>query len=357
MADPDAAQIADQIRGMSTQLAILAESVAGLGDDTDPTDPPDPPDPPDPGERGVKAAGTDILIDGKRRQFAGWNLFGASGCHQGRPYSNDALDAFFKSIPPRTPTRTWGFQAQGIAGLRHVVEAAKRNDQLLIVALGDGVSHCGHLEGASRGQGSAKTPTWYRSTYRGAYRSWVDQVTKEFSEHEAVAGWEPMNEPIGQAGSVLRAFNDDIGGLCKQNSPKTLVFSGQRGPYDFADGINGWKLAHGSPGIDVCSLHEYDFEYQASRKIVSGWWGPSMQAARELGKPCIIGEVGIGVPGTTGATQASRAAAFKQKFDAYFRDGCAGVLAWNRYLGASNESYAVKDNNDPLIAVVRDSSR
>jgi mannan endo-1,4-beta-mannosidase len=357
MPDPDAVALADRIRAMSTELATLAASVADLGGATDPTDPPDPPDPPLPVTRGVKASGTDILIDGAKRQFAGWNLFGATGCHQGQPYSNAALDGFFKSIPPRTPTRCWGFQAQGIANLRHVVEAARRNDQLLIVALGDGVSHCNHLEGASGGKGTAKTPTWYRTTYKGAYRGWVDQVTREFSNHEAIAGWEPMNEPIGQAGGDLRKFNDDIGGLCKANSPGTLVFSGQRGIYDFADRLAGYKLAHASPGIDVVSLHTYEYDNQASKRIMSGWWADSVKTARELGKPIILGEVGIGVPGATGATQQVRAQAMQQTIAAYFDAGAAGVCVWNRYLGDSNESYAVDTANDPLIPVVRDSSR
>jgi mannan endo-1,4-beta-mannosidase len=166
-----------------------------------------------------------------------------------------------------------------------------------------------------------------------------------------------MNEPIGQTGKVLRAFNDDIGGLCKQNAPTKLVFSGQRGIYDFSDREAGWKLAHVSPGVDVCSLHEYDHDHQASRRIVSGWWEPTWRLARELGKPLLIGEVGIGVPGTTRATQQVRAQAFAEKFKAYFDAGAAGLLIWNRYLGASNEGFAIKDATDPLIGVVRDASR
>jgi mannan endo-1,4-beta-mannosidase len=352
MADLDREQIATRLRAVMAEIGALADAVAAAPDQ-DPDDDLD-----EPGTtRGVTTRGTDLLIDGKSRQVAGWNLFGASGCHQGRPYSNDALDGFFKSLPPRSLTRTWGFRPQGLDNLRHVVAAARRNDQMLIVSLGDGVSHCNDLEGSSRGQGSAKTATWYQSTYKGGYRAWVDQVTREFGTDEAIGGWEPMNEPIGQTGATLRAFLDDIGGLCKQNAPTKLVFSGQRAPYDFPDGIVGWKHAHASPGIDVCSLHEYDFSYQGSRKIVSGWWPPSLQAARDLGKPIVIGEVGIAVPGTTGETTRSRAEAFRQKFDAYFDAGAAGLLVWNRYLGPSNEGFAVKDANDPLIGVVRDASR
>ena len=65
---------------------------------------------------------------------------------------------------------------------------------------------------------------------------------------------------------MLRAFNDDIGGLIKSNAPAKLVFSGQRGIYDFTDGLAGLKLAHASPGIDVCSLHAYDYDHQGSRE-------------------------------------------------------------------------------------------
>jgi hypothetical protein len=352
MADLDREQIATRLRAVMAELGILADAVAAAPDQ-DPDDDPD-----EPGTtRGVTTRGTDLLIDGVKRQVAGWNLFGASGCHQGRPYSNDALDAFFKSLPPRSLTRTWGFRPQGLDNLRHVVAAARRNDQMLIVSLGDGVSHCNDLEGASRGQGSAKTTAWYQSTYRGGYRAWVDQVTREFADDEAIGGWEPMNEPIGQTGAVLRAFNDDIGGLCRQNAPTKLVFSGQRGIYDFPDKVDGYRLAHASPGIDVVSLHTYEFDHEASRRIMSGWWPDSLKTARGLGKPIVLGEVGIGVPGTTGATNQVRADAFRRIFDGYFRDGCAAVWVWNRYLGPSNEGFAVKDANDPLIGVVRDASR
>lgn len=345
-----------RLRSMSAELAELADAaVIDAGPDPEPG--PEPQPEPQPTSKGATTKGTDLLIDGVKRQVAGWNLFGASGCHQGRVYSDAALDEFFRSLPARSLTRTWGFQAQGLDNLRHVVAAARRNDQMLIVALGDGVSHCGHLEGASRGQGSAKTQAWYQSTYKGAYRAWVDQVTRAFADDPAIGGFEPMNEPIGQSGGTLRAFNDDIGGLCKRNAPTKLVFSGQRGIYDFADGINGWKHAHASPGIDVCSLHEYDWDHQGSRRIVSGWWAPSWQAARELGKPLVVGEVGIGVPGNTGATVKSRADAFGQKFRAYFDAGAAAVLVWNRYFGESSEGFAVKSTGDPLIGVVKDASR
>lgn len=354
MADLTSTEIAARLRAMSDELATLADAVEV---DEPPTPEPGPEPQPQPSARGVTVHGMDLLIDGVKRQVAGWNLFGASGCHQGQPYSDAALDGFFQSLPKRSITRTWGFRPQGIDNLRHVVEAARRNDQLLLVSLGDGVSYCGDEDGASRGAGSAKTPAWYQSGYRKTYRPWVDQVTREFADHPAVGGFEPMNEPIGQSGATLRAFYDDIGGLCHTNAPTKLVFSGQRGLYDFADQVTGWKLAHASPGIDVCSLHSYDFDYKGSKRLVTGWWDQTWNTARDLGKPLIVGEEGIGVPGNTGATQATRAAAFREKFTAYFDLGASAVLVWNRYLGPSDEMYAVDGADDPLVGVVRDSSR
>lgn len=346
-------ELAARLKAAAAEIAAVAEELARQ----EPTPEPGPGPTPTPTKRGVTASGMDLLIDGKRRQVAGWNLFGASGCHQGRPYSDDLLDRFFQGLPARSITRTWGFRPQGLDNLRHVVTATRRNNQMLLVSLGDGVSHCGDLEGASRGQGSAKTTDWYTRTYKGSYRDWVDQVTREFATDDAIAGFEPMNEPIGQSGPVLRAFNDDIGGLIKANAPGKLVFSGQRGIYDFPDKADGYRIAHASPGIDVVSLHEYDFGYQASRRIVSGWWEPSLGVARELGKPIIVGEVGIGVPGTTGATLQIRADAFRQKFNAYLGGGAAAALVWNRYLGEAGEEYAVRRDDDPLIGVVADASR
>lgn len=317
--------------------------------DPGPTDPPP--------AAGVTVRGTQLLIDGVPRQVAGWNLFGATGCHQqGRRYSDALLDRFFHSLPPRNLTRCWGFRPQGFDNLKAVADRAAHNQQLLIVSLGDGVSHCGDTEG-SPGQGKAKSPDWYKAGYRANYRPWVDRVTRELAGHPGIGGWEPMNEPIGQTGAVLRAFNDDIGGLIHRNDPGRPVFSGQRGIYDFGDGMAGWKLAHASPGIDVTSMHTYDFEHQASRRIVSGWWGQTIQASRDLGKPCVLGEVGIGVPGKTGATRESRAVAMRDTIRQCLDAGAAGVFVWNRYLAESPEGYAVDTWDDPLIAVVRGESR
>lgn len=310
-----------------------------------------------PAASGVTVHGRDLHIDGVRRQIAGWNLFGATGCHKGKRYPDADLDRFFQSLPHRSLTRCWGFRPQGLDNLRAVADRAAAAGQMLIVSLGDGVCHCSDEDGASAGKGSKKTTAWYTGGYRSLYRPWVDRVTKELAQHPGVGGWEPLNEPIGQSGKTLRAFYDDIGGLIHANSPGKPVFSGQRGIYDFGDGAAGWKLAHASPGIDVTSMHTYDFDYQASRRIVSGWWGQTIQASHDLGKPCILGEVGIGVPGKTGATRDSRAAAMRDTIRQCFGLGAAAVFVWNRYLADSGEGYAVDTWDDPLIGAIRGESK
>lgn len=316
------------------------------------------PDPTDPAPAaGVTVRGTQLLIDGVPRQVAGWNLFGATGCHKGRRYPDPDLDRFFQSLPARSLTRCWGFKPQGLDSLRAVADRAAAAGQMLVVSLGDGVCHCSEEDGATAGKGSKKSTAWYTGGYRSAYRPWVDRVTKELADHPGIGAFEPLNEPIGQSGKTLRAFYDDIGGLIKANAPGKPVFSGQRAAYDFSDGAAGYELAHASPGIDVLSVHEYDYEYNASKRIISGWWSPATQTGGRLGKPVIIGEVGIGVPGKTGATRDSRAAAMREKIRGYFAGGAAGVFYWNRYLADSPEGYAVDTWDDPLIAVVRGESR
>lgn len=318
---------------------------------------PGPPDP-EPTARGVSVSGTQLLIDGVPRQIAGWNMFGATGCHTWpKRYPDPALDRFFTSLPARSLTRCWGFKPQGLDNLRAVADRAAAAGQMLVVSLGDGVCHCDEKDGATAGEGSKKSTAWYTGGYRTNYRPWVDRVTKELAGHPGVGAWEPLNEPIGQSGKTLRAFYDDVGGLIHANSPGKPVFSGQRAAYDFSDGAAGYELAHKSPGIDVLSIHEYDHDHAKSKRVISGWWAPALAAAQAVGKPVIVGEVGIKVPGDMGTTREARAAAMRTKIRSYFAGGAGAVFYWNRYLADSGEGYAVDTWDDPLVGVVREESR
>jgi mannan endo-1,4-beta-mannosidase len=87
---------------------------------------------------------------------------------------------------------------------------------------------------------------------------------------------------------------------------------------------------HAGPNIDVGSIHEYDYDYNGTKTIVSSHLAPTLAAMKSIGKPLLVAEVGVkGNDGTGCTDRTARRDVFKAKFDAYFAQGAVGVLAWN----------------------------
>ena len=270
------------------------------------------------------------MLDGRPYKFVGVNAFGLTGCDGvGTDTSAAGLDAFFAALRPKSVTRTWAFKPFGLDVVDRVVAAAERNNQMVIFALADGANFC-----ADGGHDAA----FYAGGYRGDYLTWVRSVVARYRDSKAVAMWELMNEPKGAASdTIMKNFFDETAATIKSLDPNHLVSSGSQAAY--VDGTNDYAYVHSGPNIDAGSLHEYDYDYNHSNTIVSGWFEPAIDGMNSINKPLYIGEAGVAAADNVAGcrSRAARADIFRQKFDAYLNGGATGVLAWS-YRTAKTES-------------------
>jgi mannan endo-1,4-beta-mannosidase len=297
--------------------------------------------------------GRALYYGGKPYVALGINAFGMAGCETGRPYSDEQMDAFFGTLRPHGLTRSWAFETQGMAGIERMVHWAEQHSQLLILAFADGRGYCGETDGRKGGEGSGKTDDWYKSGYKQRYLSWLEQVVARFKDSKAIGMWELINEPGDTDDRTMRAFFDDAAAHVKAIDPKHLVLSGSQAEY--VRGTSDYTYIHEGPNVDVASLHEYDYDYNKARTIVSPHLSPTLEAMRKLDKPLIVGETGIQAGDGANCTNFSvRRDAVKQKFDSYLaQDGVVGVMVWswvpNERQGCSLESFP----DDPLMSMIR----
>ena len=297
--------------------------------------------------------GRELYYDGEPYQAVGVNAMGLAGCETGRPYTDEQVDAFFGSLSPRSLTRAWAFEAQGMEGIERMVHWAEVHDQLLILTFADGRGYCGESDGRAGGEGSGKIEAWYRDGYKRKYLPWLEAVVRRFKDSKAIGMWELINEPGDTDEQTMRAFFDDAAARVKAIDPRHLVLSGSQAEY--VRGTRDYAYVHGGPDIDLASLHEYDYDYQSSRTIVSPHVQPVLEAMRAIDKPLIVSETGIRAGGGSACTSFDvRRDAFQQKFDVYLaQQGVVGVLIWSwvtkERSGCTYESFPT----DPLMPMIR----
>jgi mannan endo-1,4-beta-mannosidase len=265
------------------------------------------------------------------------------------------LSDLFASLRPDSLVRFWAFESQATnratgqrdwRALDRVFEAAANAHQRLIVTLADDWGRC---------DGAPKDTEWYRTGYRGAYWNWLHEIVNRYRSSPALGMWEPVNEPEVACGSsdVLRSFFDAVGGELHRLDSSHLVESGTIGGGQC--GLVGAEYAyvHASPGIDIATYHDYD----AAPLPGDQWNGLATRLAQaaQLGKPLIIGEVGMNAAdGVAGCpSTASRRDVFKAKLDAQLPAGVAGFLPWvwsNTGDGACNH-YLVQAHDPSLILI------
>ncbi|APR79047.1 Hypothetical protein A7982_04394 [Minicystis rosea] len=88
----------------------------------------------------------------------GINAYGMTGCTASGIYSDDVMNAFFKSLRPKSHVRAWAFESQGMEGITRMVHWAEVNNQLLVLSLGDAHPDCGDDDGVPSGKHSRGLP-------------------------------------------------------------------------------------------------------------------------------------------------------------------------------------------------------
>lgn len=338
--------------------------------------------------------GTMFVLHGREHRFVGVNAYSLAtawgqnmGC--GGPVDPDAL---FADLPDRSAVRLWAWQGSmatnpstGLRdwrGLDRVVEAAERHGVLLIMSLTS--------QGGNCDDGHWKDAAWYGGGYRLRYNAdgyavtttsywdYVGEIVGRYAGSPAIAVWEPVNEPEASecapgysswrcfghaecpdrrvATAALRSFFDAVGKEIKRIDPNHLVGSGVLGTGQCGTAGGDYATVHASRGIDVTSYHDYG----APGEAVPGdaWNGlrARLDQSRALGKPLIVGEVGIeaanGVAGCPGLDR--RARQLREKLDGMFGAGVGAVLVWNFMTRPNPGCTFDVSGNDPAFGMLRD---
>jgi hypothetical protein len=349
----------------------------------------------------VETAGRRLVLYGRPYRFVGVNAYELAtdwgvnaGC--GPMLSNAQLDAFFGSLPPNTLIRFWAFQGAlatnvhtgqlDFAGIDRVVDAATRYGQRLIFVLSD--------QGGTCDGGHWQNPAWYLGGFRRVYNTpsnsagqgldplsywqYMQDIVVRYRDSPAVAMWEPMSEaeastcpaqyepnncsgnqicPDEHAAAVaLRHFFDVVGGEIHRLDPNHLVESGLLGGGQCGTEGADYAFVSASPGVDVLSVHDY---YPASQPLGGDRWNGlavRFNQARQLGKPIIVGELGVAAD-PVGAKQCpslvKRAQDVRAKLAATFAAGSSGTLIWD-WLAAPSATGCSLDTypGDPLLKML-----
>lgn len=312
----------------------------------------------------LSTSGMRLMRNGAVYRTVGFNAAGMAGCLDGGvAYSDAMLDAYFTSLRPGSLTRTWAFLGTDTAILDRIVAAAERHDQLLILSLADGAGFCGESDGRSGGEGTHKTFAWYDGGYRNAYLPWVETVAWRYRRSSGIGMWELINEPRGDSeddlivtDAMMRAFFDESAETLKRIDPIHLVESGTLAEY--GEGTADYVLVHGGPDIDVASVHEYDYDWEMSREILSHQVTAVWNQMESLNKPVIVGETGIGSAPDAACSFTSitrRAEDFEKKYDAYMELGISAVMVWNWAATGPRDDCAsfTVHPDDPLVPLTR----
>ncbi len=277
--------------------------------------------------RAITVSGNEILRNGKRWWLVGYNSFSWSG-NCGTPaelMTAEQVDEWFASMrhDGHGAVRLMFFRNWNLSRLDAALKAAQRNNIYVTVTLGNGNPDCGE---------DNKDEAWFANDDdRASYAAHLTMLVSRYRGYGTIAWFEYFNEPQ-YAGGALRTFYDQMGSLAKKLDPTRLFSSGTLAPYALGGNSNYLKINE-SPGVDIASLHEYDYS-EAETHL-----GPAARS-NSAGKPVIVGEFGVVDPGEDRdgclADVAKRAARVQRKVTAYASiPGYAGAFAWSWQPGST----------------------
>ena len=322
----------------------------------------------------VSRAGSQLVLNGRPWQFTGLNIYNANSrdnCSytMEAPELGEALDAsragamrawFFQSLATTAGQRDWSkFDA--------TLDAARARNVHVVVTLADQWGACE--------PGEYKDASWYADRYRtekpsglpATYREWVAEIVTRYRNDPTILAWQLVNEPevmverYGQcaenASGILRSFVSDVGGLIKSIDSQHLVSVGAIGGGQCGAVYTEYSDLHSLDVVDLCEYHDYG----QPRSAIAGdqWNGLGMRLFQcaLLGKPLIVGELGIRPLQDLGgaATLAHRAVVVGAKLQATRAAGVAGTMVWNWNSGAQGGS--ATDNfevgpGDPVLPIL-----
>ncbi len=333
---------------------------------------------------------TQLINHGKPYTFTGFNIYNIAtlpghnaGCGG---YVSD-INGLFSTFRANSVVRMWAWQgsmginpttkALDFAGIDRVLASAKKNNIKLIISLGTQSGQCD--------DGQWKGSSWYSSGYQNVYNAsgltplsyldYVKQIVSRYKASQVIAMWELINEPetsdcTGYTGvacyghqtcpdhagaaATLRQFFDNVGGSVKAIDSNHLIESGLIGTGQCGSDNANYTYLHQSPSIDIASYHDYNSD--SSSMPGDQWNGLAMRLnqMKSIGKPLIIGEVGMTAltGGGSCLTLDQRSIYMKAKMDAMYPAGIAGFLPWNRSVDLDTSCNFDIGNTDPTVSLL-----
>ncbi|RJO79447.1 beta-mannosidase [Nocardia panacis] len=304
----------------------------------------------------VRAGVDGLLLHGQRWWPSGFNapqLGTRYSINVGCGAETDA-DAYFERLPPNSLTRFNLFQALAVDKTNNtmnfqavdaVFRAAERSRQLVLPVLApqDGgcdddrfKQHDWYIDGWT-----ATEPVPGRAVL--SFRDWVATAVDRWKDVPVLAGWELMGEAEASvcgdaecsaarrtcpadAARVLRQFMDRAGGLVRERDPGRIIFAGFAGGGQCGTAGEDYRYVGASPKLDVLDYHDYSPDLTTLPG--NSWDGLAvrLRQARELGKPLLIGEVGVKAGGCE--SLAARRVDLGRKLTTQRDAGAAGALLW-----------------------------
>ncbi|MCW4353633.1 cellulase family glycosylhydrolase [Hoyosella sp. YIM 151337] len=259
-------------------------------------------------------------------------------------------EEFFASLAPRSLTRFNAYQTLAIdrntgefnfAALDAVIAAAQKHEQLVIPVLTG-------QEGACENN-IFKQRDWYVSGWRNSmqpavpFAEWVVMLAERWDGSSAIAAWELIGEPEtsvcagfdctlelrtcpDDSAVVLRQFVDEAGALLRGASPSHPITLGLVGGGQCGTAGADFEYVNESPYVDITQYHDYGADDEVLPGDEFDGLAARITQSRNLGKPLLVGEIGI--PAGTCLPLERRADAFANKIRGQREAGTAGALLW-----------------------------
>lgn len=299
----------------------------------------------------VERDGTELVLAGEPFRFTGMNIYHATSdgwCNDAMNTGSALSDALTEMNDPHV-IRTWFFQMMGTpqpgvrdwSALDHALQVARDHGVKVIATLGNQWADCDSQRDVA---GEYKDASWYTDRYMtevpnglvSTYRDWVAEVVTRYKDDPTILAWELVDEPelpkVGGAcptgsGDILHDFAADVSGLVKSIDQNHLVSLGTIGGGQCGSADDDYTLVHSPPGIDLCSVHDYDEPAFAMPGDQWNGMAVRLRQCEALDKPLFVGEAGLMLSETNGS-RTQRADLLVRKMSTALRAGAVGHVLW-----------------------------
>lgn len=343
----------------------------------------------------VKNNGGQFSIDGKPFRYVGTNMYSLTW---ETPETREKMiaDAAKEGF---TVIRFWSYPPRATHDeMEHILDMGKKYGVKFIptlwnqAILSDSDKHHDH---------------WYKQGYREKYLPFVQEAVTRFKDRPEVMMWELINEPETESFSAMFDFSQDVSEEIKSLDPNHMVSIGTIGGVGDKFGSqlsrfdnNKFKRLYSLPTLDAMSIHDYSYDATILERLdlnsrnhgdkkQAKFWGQidqvvgylprkldswllgsfntrrhnpislrgiwntgnqaNLQAAKELGKPLYIGEVGFKKHHGT-----QRKQLFELDMNRWFNNGAQGYMLWsfqaqNKSIDGHDYGFDGSEGLSPLI--------